>query len=59
MSWRVAELKRRLVYLKMFPNVDSISLKPRYGGEMLHDGQALGTLDTEVTYEARKVAITA
>lgn len=55
-SWRVAELKRRLVYLHIFPSVKMISLRPRFGDEALADHQTLDTLDTDMTYEARKVA---
>lgn len=56
-TWRVAELKRRLVYLKIFADAETIALTPRFGGQVLADHQALGTLDTDMTYEARAVAV--
>lgn len=56
-SWRVAELKRRLVYLKLFPDAEKIALKPRFGKQVLGDDQALSTLDADVTYEARAISV--
>lgn len=56
-TWRVAELKRRLVYLKIFSDAGKISIKPRYEDDELADHQALGSLDTDVTYEARSVLV--
>lgn len=54
----MAELKRRLVYLKIFSTApETITLVPRFGGQALEDDQAVGTLDTDVTYEARAVAV--
>ena len=56
-SWRVAELKKRLVYLNMFTRPESITLTPRYEEEALEDDVSLGSLDTDVTYEARAVPV--
>lgn len=52
-SWRVAELKRRLVYLKLFSSPEEIILRPRFEDEALEDNTSLATLDTDVTYEVR------
>lgn len=52
-SWRVAELKRRLVYLKFFARPEEITLRPRFEEEALEDNTSLATLDTDDTYEAR------
>ncbi|CAM9490680.1 unnamed protein product [Ectocarpus sp. 4 AP-2014] len=54
-SWRVAELKRRLVHLKFFPAAEAIALVPTIplGGEALGDDVRLDTLDDDVTYKAR------
>ncbi|CAN0476060.1 unnamed protein product [Ectocarpus sp. 12 AP-2014] len=54
-SWRVAELKRRLVHLKFFPAAEVIALVPTIplGGGALGDDVRLDTLDDDVTYKAR------
>lgn len=54
-SWRVAELKRRLVHLKFFPAAEAIALVPTIplGVEALGDDVRLDTLDDDVTYKAR------
>lgn len=57
LSWTVAELKRRLVFLKLFPDAGKITLKPRFEEDSLEDNQKLGTLDADVTYEARAVPV--
>lgn len=60
-SWRVAELKRRLVHLKLFPVAEVIALVPTFplGGAALEDDVVLDTLDADVTYKAKRVAVAA
>eukprot|EP00903_Cladosiphon_okamuranus_P008915 g8534.t1 len=60
-SWRVAELKRRLVHLNLFSAAEAIALVPTFplGGAALDDDIVLGTLDADVTYKARQVAVAA
>lgn len=61
-SWRVAELKRRLVHLRHFPADaggpagEEIALIPSFppGSTPLEDGVRLHTLDADVTYKARR-----
>ncbi|CAM9639378.1 unnamed protein product [Scytosiphon promiscuus] len=61
-SWRVAELKRRLVHLKHFPAdaggraAEEIILVPTFppGSTPIEDHVRLDTLDTDVTYKARR-----
>lgn len=60
-SWRVADLKRRLVHLKFFPAAEAIALVPTIplGGEALGDDVRLDTLDDDVTYKARRRPVAA
>lgn len=60
-SWRVAELKRRLVHLDFFPAAEMIALVPTFplGAAALEDDVVLDTLDADVTYKARRVAVAA
>lgn len=58
-SWRVAELKRRLVHLRLCPAGEAIALVPTFplGGAALADDVLLETLDADVTYKARRAAV--
>eukprot|EP00752_Nemacystus_decipiens_P007247 g6488.t1 len=60
-SWRVGDLKRRLVHLKFFPAAEVIALVPTFplGSAALEDDVVLDTLDADVTYKARQVAVAA
>lgn len=61
-SWTVAELKRRLVHLKLFsadnggPAEETIVLVPSFPPRStpLEDDVRLDTLDADVTYKARR-----